>query len=74
MQTHDDSQESRVAGSKYGKCINRCDVPLAEDTDEKLITLARMAGLTKAEYARLIIERHIYGAADQIQRRDPLLG
>ncbi|HEY9279516.1 MAG TPA: hypothetical protein VIP51_05520 [Eoetvoesiella sp.] len=66
--------ESRNNGSQYGKCTERCDIPLAEDTNEKLITLARLAGLSKAEYARLIIERHIYGAADQIQRRDPLLG
>ncbi|MFT0547845.1 hypothetical protein ACMHYO_16140 [Allopusillimonas ginsengisoli] len=66
--------ESRIHGSKYGKCINRCDIPLAEDTDEKLITLARMSGMTKAEYARLVIERHIYGVADNILRKDPLMG
>lgn len=65
--------ESRT-GSAHGKCVERCDIPLAEDTHEKLITLASLAGMTKAEYARLVIERHIYGAAAQIQRRDPLLG
>lgn len=66
--------ESRNNGSEFGKCVERCDIPLAEDTNEKLITLARMAGMSKAEYARLVIERHIYGAAPQIQRRDPLMG
>lgn len=66
--------ESRQNGSVYGKCTERCDIPLAEDTNNKLMALAGMAGMTKAEYARLILERHIYGAADQILRRDPLLG
>lgn len=67
--------ESRLNGSVYGKCTERCDIPLTEDTNNKLITLAGMAGMTKAEYVRLILERHVYGAADQIQqRRDPLLG
>lgn len=65
--------ESRQNGSMYGKCTERCDIPLTEETNEKLITLARLSGMTKAEYARLVIERHIYGAASQIERRDPLL-
>ncbi|MDS1141736.1 hypothetical protein RE432_14945 [Pusillimonas sp. SM2304] len=66
--------ESRNNGSIYGKCTERCDIPLAEDTNERLITLARMAGMSKAEYGRLVIERHIYGAGAQIAHRDPLLG
>ncbi|HCP78964.1 MAG: hypothetical protein CML16_03135 [Pusillimonas sp.] len=66
--------ESRTNGSIYGKCTERCDVTVAEDTNERLITLARMAGMTKAEYVRLLIERHIYGAGSQIAQRDPLLG
>ncbi len=74
MDELDGNVESRVVASKYGKCLSRCDIPMAEDTHDKLIALAGLAGMTKAEYARLIIERHIYGAADQIQRRDPLLG
>jgi hypothetical protein len=69
-----DSMESRPAGSAYGKCDQRIDVLVPEDVQEMMIALARQAGMTTSEYGRLVFERHCFGAAPQIKRRDPLMG
>lgn len=47
--------------SAGGKKDRRLDIPVDEDLEEKLIALAVMRGVPKAEYARLVLERHVYG-------------
>jgi len=69
-----DSSESRQITSVYGKCDQRLDIPVPEELRETMTLLARQSGMTTAEYARLVMERHCFGAAPLIQRRDPLLG
>lgn len=64
----------RNNGSTYGKCSERCDIPMAPDTHEKLTILAYQNGMSRAEYARIVLEQHVYGAAARIKRCDPLLG
>lgn len=70
----DNQTESRQTRSAYGKCDTRIDVPVPEEVRDIMTALARQSGMTTAEYVRLVIERHCFGAAPQIQKRDPLLG
>ena len=65
--------DSRNPGSRYGKCNERVEANLAEDTKEQIVALARKSGLSTAEYVRLVLERHVYGAGDQLRQVDPLL-
>lgn len=51
-----------------GKLTERLDVPLSEETAEAVIALAAMAGMSKSEYARSIIERAVYGDLAMLRR------
>lgn len=44
-----------------GKKIYRLDIPVSEETHDAVIALATLAGIPKAEYARSMIERNIFG-------------
>lgn len=51
---------SPVAGPG-GKLTHRLDVPVSESDLDALIALAAVAGVTKAEYARWVLRRAIWG-------------
>jgi predicted DNA binding CopG/RHH family protein len=54
--------ESRPANSNpLGKCDRRIDIPVSEVLEERLITMASLNGMTKAEYARRLLERAMFG-------------
>lgn len=58
MSTH----ESRPATSNpLGKCDRRLDIPVSEVLEERIITLAALNGIPKAEYARRLLERAMFG-------------
>lgn len=44
-----------------GKLTHRLDVPVSEADMDALIALAAVAGVTKAEYARWVLRRAIWG-------------
>jgi len=51
-----------------GKLTERLDVPLSEETAEAVIALAAVAGVSKSEFARNIIERAVYGDLAMLRR------
>jgi hypothetical protein len=50
-----------------GKLTHRLDVPVAEADMEALIALAAVAGVTKAEYARWVLRRAIWGEMSMLR-------
>lgn len=54
--------ESRSAVTNpFGKCDRRIDVPVSEALEERLIAMAALNGMPKAEYVRRTLERAIFG-------------
>lgn len=54
--------ESRPAVSgPFGKCDRRLDVPVSEQLEERIIAMAALNGVPKAEYARRVLERAMFG-------------
>lgn len=54
--------ESRPATSNpFGKCDRRLDIPVSEALEERIIALAALNGVPKAEYARRLLERSMFG-------------
>lgn len=54
--------ESRSANSNlFGKCDRRLDVPVSEQLEERIIAMAALNGIPKAEYVRRILERQMFG-------------
>lgn len=54
--------ESRAPHSNpFGKCDRRLDIPVSEALEERIIALAALNGLPKAEYARRVLERAMFG-------------
>lgn len=44
-----------------GKLTRRLDVPVSEELEEAVIALAAIAGVPRAEFARRLLERAVYG-------------
>lgn len=56
------SHESRPSTtSPLGKCDRRIDVPVSEALEERLITMASLNGMSKAEYVSKLLEKAMYG-------------
>jgi len=54
--------ESRpVNTNPLGKCDRRTDVPISEALEERLIAMAALNGVTKAEYVRRVLEKAMFG-------------
>jgi hypothetical protein len=54
--------ESRPAVSNpLGKCDRRIDIPVSEQLEERIIAMAALNGMSKAEYARRLLERAMFG-------------
>jgi len=49
------------------KLTHRLDVPVSEADMEALIALAAVAGVTKAEYARWVLRRAIWGEMSMLR-------
>lgn len=50
-----------------GKLTHRLDIPVSEADMEALIALAAVAGVTKAEYARDVLRRAIWGEMSMLR-------
>lgn len=64
MNTH----ESRPSfPNPLGKCDRPLDLTVSEALEERLITMAALAGKPKATYAREILERVMFGEFTMMQ-------
>lgn len=52
-----------------GKLTQRLDVPVSQEMEEDVITLARIAGVSKAEWVRDLIERTVHGEMAVLRSR-----
>lgn len=50
-----------------GKLERRLDIPVSEDLEAGIITLATLAGVPKAEYARQVLGAHVFGELGMAQ-------
>ena len=51
-----------------GKLTQRFDVPVSEELNEAVIALATIAGVSKAEWIRDLIERSVFGELPMARR------
>jgi len=51
-----------------GKLVKRLDIPVSEELEEGVIALAAVAGLPKAEFARQVLERCVFGELPMLRR------
>lgn len=51
-----------------GKLTRRLDVPVSETLEEAIIAMAAIAGMPKAEFARRLLERAMFGELAMVQR------
>lgn len=64
-----DVQFSRSGRShEGGKLTRRLDIPVSEELEEAVIALAAVAGIPKAEFARTLIERAVFGDLSMLRR------
>lgn len=65
----DDPLLSRAATtSPFGKNDRRLDIPVSEELENAVISLATLRGMTKAEFARSVIEKALFGEFSMVQR------
>lgn len=51
-----------------GKLVARLDIPVSEELSEAVIAMAVTAGVPKAEYVRMLIERAVFGELSMVRR------
>lgn len=51
-----------------GKLTCRIDVPVSEELNEAIIALAAVAGVPKAEFARMLWEEAVFGRLSMLRR------
>ena len=51
-----------------GKLDERLDIPIAQDLNDGIVTLATLAGMPRAEYARRVLAAHVFGELGMAQR------
>ncbi|WP_033839531.1 hypothetical protein [Bordetella bronchiseptica] len=67
--------ESRPSDTtSAGKCTERLDIPVTGELYDAIAALATMAGKTKAEYARAVLEQHAFGAIGFVRARANTIG
>lgn len=59
---------SRSGNTGEGKKTSRLDIPVSEELEAEVISLATIAGLPKAEWLRLQIERIVHGELGMLRR------
>lgn len=69
--SHNDNEGALFSRSGHssgaGKCTTRIDVPVPEELADMVGALAALRGQTKAEYARDLLIRHVYGEFSHVQ-------
>ncbi len=51
-----------------GKLTCRLDIPVSEELQEAVITMAALAGVPKSEFVRRLLERQLFGEFSMAQR------
>ena len=51
-----------------GKLTRRIDVPMSEEMEGEVITMATLAGIPKAEWMRRMVERTVHGELGMVRR------
>lgn len=51
-----------------GKLTCRLDIPISQELEEAVITLASVSRMPKAEYVRKVLERVLFGELPMVQR------
>ncbi|PIM51905.1 hypothetical protein CS062_17420 [Roseateles chitinivorans] len=51
-----------------GKLVARLDVPVSQETEEAVIAMATLTGMTKSEFVRHILERALFGEFNVMRR------
>ena len=51
-----------------GKLTSRLDVPVSQETEEAVIAMATLTGMTKSEFVRHILERALFGEFNVMRR------
>lgn len=68
----DTEEPSALARSGHtdpaGKLTARIDVPVSEDTEAEIIAMATLAGISKAEWVRRVIEVSLHGELGMARR------
>jgi hypothetical protein len=59
---------SRSGNSGDGKKTSRIDVPVSEELESEIITMATLDGMTKAEWVRYQIEKILHGEIGMTRR------
>jgi hypothetical protein len=54
--------------SPTGKLTRRLDIPCSEELEEAVVGMAVLSGVPKAEYVRLLLERHLFGELSMARR------
>lgn len=70
MTSNDDDTRLSRSGRSHasGKLTCRLDIPVTEELAEAIIAMATINGMPKAEYARLLLERMVFGELDVVKR------
>lgn len=68
----EDDEDTRLArggrtGHIGGKLTQRLDVPVSEEVMDAVAALAALAGCTKAELGRMLIERALFGELHMVR-------
>lgn len=65
-------EESALARNGHtdpaGKLTARIDVPVSEDTESGIIAMATLAGISKAEWVRRVVEVALHGELGMARR------
>lgn len=60
---------ARNGDSNSAKLNARIDVPVSDELDSAIQALATLAGVPKAEYARSVLEVHVFGRLHEVRRK-----
>ncbi|WP_067070333.1 hypothetical protein [Roseateles chitosanitabidus] len=67
--TEDDVNFSRSGRSDPGgKLVSRLDIPVSQETEEAVIAMATLSGMSKSEFARHLLERALFGEFNVMRR------
>lgn len=70
MSDEDDGTRMSRSGRTVpgGKLTERLDIPVSEELSDAIVALAVVAGMSRAEYARALLERAVWGEMSMLRR------
>ena len=70
MNAHDELPAMSRSGStsSLGKLTCRLDIPVSQDLEDAVTTMATLARMPKAEFARRLLEEAIFGRLSMVRR------